>query len=124
VIGLYDHLGLLRFSSGDLDACLAYAALFDMAEGSYTLEELSAVTGVASRAGTRFRQGAAIESIPADLAVVHGPIQQGHPIFGTRFGEDIAHVVVHGALADREDLGNLLVGEAPGHQLNNLGLPL
>lgn len=40
MIGLYDHLGLLRFASGDLEACLAYADLFDMAEGSYTLEDL------------------------------------------------------------------------------------
>lgn len=41
VIGLYDQLGLLRFSSGDIDACLAYAALFEMAEGTYTLEDLA-----------------------------------------------------------------------------------
>ena len=67
---------------------------------------------------------AAVEAIAADLAVVHRPIQQGHPIFGTCFGEDVAHVVVHGALADCEGLGNLLIGEAPGHQLNDLGLPL
>jgi len=41
VIGLYDHLGLLRFASCDREACLAYAALFEMGEDSYTLEELA-----------------------------------------------------------------------------------
>jgi hypothetical protein len=48
VIGLYDQLGLLRFSSGDLEACLAYVALFDMAEGTYTLEELTEPSNLAA----------------------------------------------------------------------------
>jgi hypothetical protein len=41
VIGLYDHLGLLRFASCDREACLAYAALFEMGEDTYTLEDLA-----------------------------------------------------------------------------------
>jgi hypothetical protein len=41
VIGLYDQLGLLRFASCDREACLAYAALFEMGEDTYTLEELA-----------------------------------------------------------------------------------
>ena len=42
-----------------------------------------------------FWKGAAVKAVSADLAVVHGPVQQGHAIFGACLGEDIAHVVVH-----------------------------
>jgi hypothetical protein len=41
VLGLYDQQGLLRFSGRDLADCLAYAELFALAEGSFSLESLS-----------------------------------------------------------------------------------
>ena len=56
--------------------------------------------------------------------MVKGPIQQRHPILGAGLGEDIADVVVHRALADRERVGNLLVGQSLGHQFDNFDLPL
>jgi hypothetical protein len=40
LLGLYDQQGLLRFSGRDLADCLAYAELFDLAEGSFSLESL------------------------------------------------------------------------------------
>ncbi|CAK6695430.1 hypothetical protein [Synechococcus sp. CBW1107] len=41
MLGLYDQQGLLRFSGRDLADCLAYAELFALAEGSFSLESLS-----------------------------------------------------------------------------------
>jgi hypothetical protein len=55
--------------------------------------------------------------------VIHGPIEQGYSVLGAGFGEDVAHVVVHGAFADRQRAGDFLVGEPLGHQLNDLDLP-
>jgi hypothetical protein len=40
VLGLYDQQGLLRFSGRDLADCLAYAELFALADGSFSLESL------------------------------------------------------------------------------------
>jgi hypothetical protein len=40
VLGLYDQQGLLRFSGRDLADCLAYAELFGLVEGSFSLESL------------------------------------------------------------------------------------
>lgn len=40
MLGLYDQQGLLRFSGRDLADCLAYAELFALAEGSFSLESL------------------------------------------------------------------------------------
>ena len=40
MVGLYDQQGLLRFSGRDLADCLAYAELFSLAEGSFSLEPL------------------------------------------------------------------------------------
>ena len=40
MLGLYDQQGLLRFSGRDLADCLAYAELFALAEGSFSLEPL------------------------------------------------------------------------------------
>ena len=40
MLGLYDQQGLLRFSGRDLEDCLAYAELFALAEGSFSLESL------------------------------------------------------------------------------------
>lgn len=40
MLGLYDQQGLLRFSGRDLADCLAYAELFALADGSFSLESL------------------------------------------------------------------------------------
>ena len=40
MLGLYDQQGLLRFSGRDLADCLAYAELFALPEGSFSLESL------------------------------------------------------------------------------------
>ena len=40
MVGLYDQQGLLRFSGRDLADCLAYAELFALGEGSFSLEPL------------------------------------------------------------------------------------
>ena len=41
MLGLYDQQGVLRFSGRDLADCLAYAELFALAEGSFSLEPLA-----------------------------------------------------------------------------------
>jgi hypothetical protein len=66
----------------------------------------------------------AVEAIPADLAVVHGPVDQGNTILGAGLGENVADVVVHGALADRQLKRDFLVGEPRGHKLNDLQFTL
>jgi hypothetical protein len=40
VLGLYDQQGQLRFSGRDAADCLAYAELFALAEGTFSLEPL------------------------------------------------------------------------------------
>ena len=40
MLGLYDQQGLLRFSGRDLADCLAYADLFALVAGSFTLVSL------------------------------------------------------------------------------------
>ena len=40
MLGLYDQQGLLRFSGRDRADCLAYAELFALPEGSFSLESL------------------------------------------------------------------------------------
>ncbi|MBM5806401.1 MAG: hypothetical protein FJ056_01690 [Cyanobacteria bacterium M_surface_10_m2_179] len=40
MLGLYDQQGVLRFSGRDRADCLAYAELFALAEGSFSLEPL------------------------------------------------------------------------------------
>ena len=69
-----------------------------------------------------FWKGAAVKAVSADLAVVHGPVQQGYAIFGACLGEDIAHVVVHRSLADGESIGDLLIGQSFRNQFNDLDL--
>ena len=56
--------------------------------------------------------------------MVHGPVDQHHPVSGAGLGENIAYMVIHGALADGEHLGNFLVGQAPGQVLDDFDLPL
>ena len=56
--------------------------------------------------------------------MIKGPIQQCHSVLGAGLGEDIADVVIHSALADRERLGNFLVGQSLGYQFDNFELPL
>jgi len=41
--GLYDHQGMLRFSGRDRADCLAYAELFGIQEGTYSIQSLGAV---------------------------------------------------------------------------------
>jgi hypothetical protein len=41
VTGLYDSQGVLRFAGRDHQDCLAYAELFELSEGSYSLESLT-----------------------------------------------------------------------------------
>jgi len=69
-------------------------------------------------------QIAAVETVAADLAVVHGPVEQGDPVLGPGFGEDVADVVVDRALADRQFGGDLLIGEAARHQIDDFDLAL
>jgi hypothetical protein len=38
--GLYDHQGVLRFAGRDVDDCLAYAELFALPPGSFSITSL------------------------------------------------------------------------------------
>ena len=38
--GLYDREGILRYVNSDKDACLEYAALFELSDKSYSLLSL------------------------------------------------------------------------------------
>ena len=67
-------------------------------------------------------EGAAVEAVTADLAVVHRPVQQCHAILRTGFCEDVADVVIHSPLADGEPVSNLLIGEAFGDQFDDFDL--
>lgn len=49
MIGLYDQQGMLRFAGLDRAECLAYAELFALDEGSFSLESLFGVEPEASR---------------------------------------------------------------------------
>ena len=39
--GLYDKEGILRFVNSDIDACLAYAELFELSSTNYCLIDLA-----------------------------------------------------------------------------------
>ena len=65
------------------------------------------------------RQHAAIKTVAADFAVIHGPIEKRDSVLGTGFGEYVADVIVDRALADGETFGDLLIGEPLGHQLDD-----
>ena len=43
MFGLYDQSGMLRYAGPGPAECLAYAELFGLAEGSFSLEPLAAV---------------------------------------------------------------------------------
>lgn len=65
---------------------------------------------------------AAVEAIPADLAVIHRPVQQGHAVLGAGLGEDIADVVVDRSLADHQLKGDFLIGQARRDPLDDFQL--
>ncbi len=60
MLGLYDQQGLLRFSGRDRADCLAYAELFALAEGSFSLEPLQQESRPS--VGPRSRPGAGSSS--------------------------------------------------------------
>ena len=70
-----------------------------------------------------FWKDATVEAVPADLAVVHGPVEQRHPILGASLGEHVADVVVDRAFADGETISDFLIGQSFGHELDDLDLP-
>lgn len=41
MIGLYDQQGILRVAARDQAACLAYAELFGLEDGAFSLQSLS-----------------------------------------------------------------------------------
>ena len=70
-----------------------------------------------------FWKDATVETVSTDLAVVHGPVEQCHPVLGTGFGEHVAHVVVDRSFADGEAVSDFLIGQSFGHELDDLDLP-
>ena len=66
---------------------------------------------------------ATIKTITADFAIIHGPIQEGDPVFGAGFGKDIADMVVNGSFADHQLACDFLIGLTGGQQFNNLQFP-
>ena len=57
-----------------------------------------------------FWKDATVEAITADLAVVHGPVEQGDPVLGACLGEHVADVIVHRSFADGETVSDFLIG--------------
>ena len=66
---------------------------------------------------------ATIKTITADFAIIHGPIQEGDPVFSAGFGKDIADMVVDGSFADHQLACDFLIGLTGGQQLNDLEFP-
>ena len=57
--GLYDNQGVLRCAGRDPDDCLAYADLFDLAAGQFSLATLEAPRPLGWRHGARGRLSSA-----------------------------------------------------------------
>ena len=55
--------------------------------------------------------------------MIHGPVGQGDAVLGAGLGEDVADMVVDGALADRQFNSDLLIGQAARHQRDDLDFP-
>ena len=70
-----------------------------------------------------FWKDATVEAIPADLAVIHRPVEQGDPVLGAGFGEHVADVVVDRSFADGETVSDFLIGQSFSHELDDLDLP-
>ena len=70
-----------------------------------------------------FWKDATVETVPADLAVVHGPVEQCYPVLGTGLGEHVAHMVVNRSFADGETVSDFLICESFGYELDDLDLP-
>ena len=58
--GLYDQRGMLRYAGPGRAECLAYAELFDLAEGSFSLEPLFATSFSADGQALEGAHGAAL----------------------------------------------------------------
>ena len=58
MVGLYDRQGFLRFAGGSIDACLEYAALFEIPLTSGSLQDLPEPVMTSFRIrGSRFLEG-------------------------------------------------------------------
>jgi hypothetical protein len=55
VIGLYDQQGILRLAARDQAACLAYAELFGLEDGAFSLQPLSGAEEAGAPSVGRFR---------------------------------------------------------------------
>lgn len=56
MLGLYDQLGMLRFAGHEPAECLAYAELFELAEGSFSLEPLAQAEDLSGAGGSAPRR--------------------------------------------------------------------
>ena len=72
--------------------------------------------------GVAFWKGAAVETVTADSAVVHGPVEKGNSVFGAGLREYVAHVVINRSLADGQLVGDFLIGEPISDQLDDFDL--
>ena len=55
--------------------------------------------------------------------MVHGPIEEGNTVLGSGFCEHVAHVIINGAFADGQSLGNFLVRQPFSDQFDDFKLP-
>ena len=51
--------------------------------------------------------------------MIHRPVEQGHPVLGSGFGEHIAHVIINGAFADGQSLSNFLIRQTYRHEFDD-----
>lgn len=59
MLGLYDQRGMLRFAGHDPAECQAYAELFELADGSFSLEPLLSSEATATDSVAAARRGKA-----------------------------------------------------------------